>query len=123
MQPLGVVVLQSDPKIAASFTAALANSFSSVHHANSATELRALLNRRKTGILILDIEAVSLLEVEHFSKDFPKAYIVCTHRVPDEDMWMAALAAGATDICPSSDIPGIVRSALGSATSAEGAAA
>jgi DNA-binding NarL/FixJ family response regulator len=123
MQPLYVVVLQGDPRIASSLGTALSTSFASVHHAKSAVELRGLLKRHKMGILILDIEAVSLPEIERLSEDFPKACIVCTHRVPDEEMWMAALAAGATDICPSHDIPAIVRSALGSAIAASGAAA
>jgi DNA-binding NarL/FixJ family response regulator len=123
MQPLCVVVLQGDQGIASSLGTALSSSFSSVRQASSASELRALLKRNKTGVLILDIESVSLLEVGRLSEDFPQASIVCTHRVPDEDMWLAALAAGAMDICPSSDITAIVRSALGNALSAARAAA
>jgi hypothetical protein len=123
MHSLYVMVLQSDPRVAASLTAALATSFPAVQHATSPTELRGLLNRDQTGIVIVDIEAVALSEVQRLSRDFPKTCIVCTHPVPDEDMWMAALAAGATDVCPSSDISGIVRSARGSAQSAEAAAA
>lgn len=123
MPPLYVVVLQGDQRIASSLATALSNSFASVHRASSASELRALLKPHRTGILILDIEAVPLLEVERLSEDFPQASIVCTHRVPDEEMWLAVLAAGAMDICQSSDIPGIVRSAFGNASSAASAAA
>ena len=123
MQPLHVVVLQGDQGIASSLGTALSSSFSSVHHAGSASELRALLTRNKTGVLILDIESVPLREVGRLSADFPQASIVCTHRVPDEEMWLAALTAGAMDVCPSSDISAIVRSALGSASSAASAAA
>jgi DNA-binding NarL/FixJ family response regulator len=123
MQPLNVVVLQGDPGIASSLGTALSISFSSVHNASSASELRDLLKPNKRGVLILDIETVPLREVGRLSADFPQASIVCTHRVPDEDMWLAALAAGAADICPSSDISAIVRSALGSASSAASAAA
>jgi DNA-binding NtrC family response regulator len=123
MQLLNVVVLQGDQEIASSLGTALSSSFSSVHNASSASELRALLKPNKRGVLILDIETVPLREVGRLSKDFPHAFIVCTHRVPDEDMWLEALAAGAMDICPSSDISAIVRSAVGSAASAAGAAA
>jgi len=33
---------------------------------------------------------------------------VCTHRVADEEMWASALAAGASDMCSSTDVDGIV---------------
>jgi len=32
--------------------------------------------------------------------------------VPDEDMWMAALAAGASDVCPADDVTNVLTSVL-----------
>jgi hypothetical protein len=40
---------------------------------------------------------------------------VCTHRVADEEMWAAALNAGASDMCPAFDTKAIVLSAERSA--------
>ena len=43
---------------------------------------------------------------------FPDLPIVCTHRVPDEEMWMAALEAGASDVCPTDDVENVLTSVL-----------
>ena len=123
MQSQSVVLLQSDPRIADSLTSALLDSFSSVERAKSLPELRGFIAQHRTSIAILDIEAAPLSEVGRLSQEFPQAGIVCTHRVADEVMWAAALQAGAADVCPSSDIRGIVRSAVGKAAAAQAAAA
>jgi hypothetical protein len=94
-----------------------------VERANSLRELRGFIAQHRTSIAILDIEGTPLSEVGSLSKEFPLAGIVCTHRLADEHMWTAALQAGATDVCPSSDIRGIVRSAVGKATATQAAAA
>jgi len=123
MQPHYVVLFQSDPRIADSLTSALSGSFDAVQRANSLPELRGFIAQHRTSIAILDIEAAPLSEVGRLSKEFPQAGIVCTHRLADEDMWTAALQAGAADVCPSSDIRGIVRSAVGNAAVVRAAAA
>jgi hypothetical protein len=69
------------------------------------------------------MEAASISDVEHLSREFPKARIICTHRLADDNMWTAALNAGAADICPPSDTRGIVRAALGDAEMKRSAAA
>jgi hypothetical protein len=68
------------------------------------------------------MEAASLSEVAQLSREFPKARIVCTHRLADEEMWTAALSAGAVDVCPSSDMQGIVSAVLRSSRIASYAA-
>lgn len=123
MQPLYVVILQSDERIAESVASALCDSFHSVEFAKSLTELRRTVARHKAGIAIVDMEMAPLSEVRKLSREFPQTAIVCTHRLPDEAMWTDALTAGAADICASSDVPAIVRSAQGSAASALAAAA
>jgi DNA-binding NtrC family response regulator len=123
MQPLNVVLLQSDSRIAQSLVSALANTFSSVRQVQSVGELRSSIAKHRAGIAILDMEAASLSDIEHLSREFPKACIVCTHRLADEDMWAAALNAGAADVCPPSDTRGILRTALRNAAAAQSAAA
>ena len=49
--------------------------------------------------------------------------IVCTHRIPDEQMWAAALAAGAEDVCPNDDVANVLTSVLRSTSVTRGAAA
>ncbi len=123
MQPLYAVILQSDGRIAKSLASALSNYSCSVEVADSLLELRRLVARHRAEIAILDMEVAPLSEVKQLSCEFPQTAIVCTHRLADEDMWTAALTAGAADICASSDVPSIVRSAMGSAASSRAAAA
>jgi DNA-binding NarL/FixJ family response regulator len=123
MQPFNVVLLQSDSRVAQSIVSALANSFSSVRQVESLEELRTSIAKHRAAIAILDMEAASISDVEHLSREFPTACIVCTHRLADEDMWTAAVNAGAADVCPPSDTGCILRTALRSAASAHSAAA
>jgi DNA-binding NtrC family response regulator len=123
MQPLNVVLLQSDSRVAESLVSALASSSTSVRQVKSLGELRNSIEMHVAGIAILDMEAASISDVEHLSREFPKARIVCTHRLADEDMWAAALNAGAADVCPPSDTRGILRAALGNTVMNQSAAA
>jgi DNA-binding NtrC family response regulator len=123
MQSLNVVLLQSDSRVAQSLVSALANSCSSVRQVESLSELRSNIAKHRAGIAIVDMEAASISDVEHLSREFPKACIVCTHRLADEDMWTAAVSAGAADVCPPSDTRCILRAALRNASVAHSAAA
>ena len=123
MQLLNVVLLQSDSRVAQSLVSALANTFSSVHQVQSLGELRTSIAKHHAGIAIMDMEAASLSDVEHLSREFPEACIVCTHRLADEDMWTAAVNAGAVDVCPPSDTQGILRTALRNGPMTQSAAA
>jgi len=109
--------------VAQSLVSALANTFSSVRQVQSLGELRSSIAKHRVGIAILDMETASISDVEHLSREFPKACIVCTHRLADEDMWTAAVNAGAADVCPPTDTLGIVRTALRNASIANSAAA
>jgi DNA-binding NarL/FixJ family response regulator len=123
MQPLNVVLLQSDSRVAECLVSALASSSTSVRQVKTLGELRNSIEMHVAGIAILDMEAASISDVEHLSREFPKARIVCTHRLADEDMWAAALNAGAADVCPPSDTRGILRAALGNTVMNQSAAA
>ena len=123
MQPLNVVLLQSDARVAQSLVSALANTFSSVRQVQSLGDLRSSIAKHRAGIAILDMEAASMSDVEHLSREFPKACIVCTHRLADEEMWTAAVNAGAVDVCPASDTRGILRTALRNASIVQSVAA
>jgi DNA-binding response OmpR family regulator len=113
MKSLHVVLLQSDSEVAQSLVSALSNCFDSVQLARSLDELRTSIARHRARVAILDLEKASLSDVKRLCGDFPGACIVCTHRCADEEMWTAALNAGASDVCPSSDTSGIMRAALG----------
>jgi DNA-binding NarL/FixJ family response regulator len=106
-----VVVLEKDPGVARSLAGGLRGHFS-VYVAASHEELRDNVARNRPEAVVLDIEYWRLTDVESLHRDFPQIPIVCTHRVPDEEMWMAALSAGASDICPTDDVRNVLSSVL-----------
>jgi len=118
-----VVVLASDPKTAQSLAGGLGHFFHSVVVANSRDELREKVATNRPEAVVLDMEYSRLTEVRNLRHDFPELPIVCTHRIPDEELWLAALEAGASDICPADDAETVVRSVLRSVEVSRGAAA
>ena len=86
-------------------------------------EMRHIIAKHRPRVVILDMELSGLGDIKQLHQEFPGVSIVCTHRLADEEMWTAALAAGADDIYPSSDTLGILRSALRNAALSHTAAA
>jgi DNA-binding response OmpR family regulator len=117
-----VVVLEKDPRVARSLAGGLRPHFS-VYVTGSREELRAKVERNNPEAVVLNIEYWRLTEVESLHRDFPKLPIVCTHRIPDEEMWMAALEAGASDVCPTDDVGNVLTSVLRSTALSRSAAA
>jgi len=118
-----VVLLQVDPVVAQSLTKSLLSSFRSVHAVRSMEELRTSILKHRARVAILDMELASLPEVERLSHEFPGVSVVCTHRLADEEMWTAALSAGASDICPTYDTRSILNAAIRNSRRAHSAAA
>ena len=73
--------------------------------------------------MILDIENSRLTEVRNLHQEFPSLPIVCTHRIPDEQLWIAAMEAGASDVCPADDVQNVLTSVLRSVAVAKSQAA
>ncbi|MFZ0297977.1 MAG: hypothetical protein WAM13_06460 [Candidatus Sulfotelmatobacter sp.] len=107
-----VVVLESDPRLAQSLAGGLSSHFNCVQLTRSQDELRERIARNRPAVVILDMEFSRLTDVRNLHRDFPTLPIVCTHRVPDEELWIAALEAGASDVCPADDVPKVLSSAL-----------
>jgi DNA-binding NtrC family response regulator len=112
MQSSSVVLLQADSGMSQSLVASLCNSFHTVRAVCSVDELRGSIAKNRADVVIVDIEKAPLSDVERLSHEFPGICIVCTHRLADEEMWTAALNAGAVDIYPSDDARGILTAAL-----------
>jgi DNA-binding NarL/FixJ family response regulator len=112
MQPFNVVLLQGDSRIAQSLISAMAQSFHSVHSVHSLDELRSRIIRQRAEVAVVDLEVISVSDVETLAKEFPGTTIVCTHRLADEQMWAPTLNAGAADICASHDTRAIANAAL-----------
>lgn len=112
MQSSNVVLLQSDPKIARTLAASLANTFHVVHVTESMDELRHTAAKHRPHVIILDLETASFSDVESLKQEFQTARIICNHRVADEEMWARTLDAGADDCWSSSDTHSIVSSVM-----------
>ncbi len=119
----GVVVVESNAKLAQSLAGGLSSHFRSVQLTCSAEELRERVARNRPQVVIVDMETSRLSDVSNLHHDFPSLPIVCTHRVPDDELWIAALEAGACDVCPSDDVQEVLNSVLRCVSSANSAAA
>ncbi len=108
MQSLNVVVASRDSQTASQLAASLNQHFHSVAVANSLDEVRHAIPKHRAQLAIVDLELASIEDVERLSHEFDRTSIVCTHRIPDEEMWASALAAGAIDCCQNADVAGIV---------------
>ena len=111
MKPLSVVVAQSNSKTAEMLAKSLYNHFRVVNLAGDVDELRTAIPRHRADVAIIDLELAALSEVQQLKREFAATTIVCTHRLADEKMWSAALAAGAADCCFASDVRAIVLAA------------
>jgi two-component system KDP operon response regulator KdpE len=104
-----VVIAQNDHTIALGLANDLHAHFARVAVADTAAELPKLLARHEARVAVLDLELVNVDEVNKLARTFSDLTIVCTHRSPDERMWMAALNAGAVEFCHPQDIRSILK--------------
>jgi DNA-binding NarL/FixJ family response regulator len=104
-----VIIAQSDPGIAQGLANDLHAHFSKVAVAQGVVELQTLLLRHEAQVAVLDLEIVNLEEVRKLADAFNDLAIICTHRSPDERLWMAALNAGAVEFCHPQDMHSILR--------------
>jgi DNA-binding response OmpR family regulator len=107
-----VVVLESDPRIAKSLAGQLSSHFRAVHLTHSGEELRERVTHSHPEAVVLNMEFSRLTDVRNLRSDFPSLPIVCTHRIPDEELWIAALEAGASDVCAADDVQNVLSSVL-----------
>jgi DNA-binding NtrC family response regulator len=109
MQSLNVVIANRDSHSGAQLAASLNTYCRNVSVVRSLDEVRIAIPRHRAQLAILDLELASVEDVERLVREFNHTDIVCTHRIPDEEMWAAALDAGAIDCCPSDDAASIVQ--------------
>jgi hypothetical protein len=72
-------------------------------------ELRTMLLRHEARVAVLDLELFTLDDVRNLAQTFEELTVICTHRSPDERMWMDALKAGAAEFCHPQDLRSILR--------------
>jgi len=122
MSSHSVALLQRDPRIAHSLLIQLSRASFPVRAVKSVGELPEQIRENGVEVVVLDLEAASISDVETLSHEFPRVRFMCNHRVADEEMWRTVLNAGAEDCFSSLDVQGIVHAVLRDA-SAQSAAA
>jgi CheY-like chemotaxis protein len=113
MQGPTILIANSDPNNTTNLSEVLRQHARSVLVVGSPEELLAAVPKHRATTVIADLETVPLSEIERLHKTFRQLSIICTHRVPDEQMWADSLAAGAIDCCHNRDLNGIARAATG----------
>jgi DNA-binding response OmpR family regulator len=114
-----VVVVESDAKVVQS----ISSFFHSISLAHSGNELRERVAKSRPEAVILDMEQSRLSDVRTLREEFPLLPILCTHRIADEELWVAALEAGASDVCSNDDVQNALASVLRDSPRAKKAAA
>ncbi|HEX6502640.1 MAG TPA: hypothetical protein VF011_05285 [Terriglobales bacterium] len=123
MELLSLALLQKDPRVARFLSGQLCHHFHAIHVVRSLAELRDLIPRFRPDVVVIDMETATLGDVQGLHREFANLCIVCTHRIADEEMWTAALDAGAADICAATDTRGIITAAVRNTALAHSAAA
>jgi DNA-binding NarL/FixJ family response regulator len=107
-----VVLFAKDPNVAQSLVGGLRSHFHAVLVTGSRDDLHAKVAQSQPEAVVVGIESSRMADVANLHRDFPSLPIVCTHRIPDEELWMAALEAGASDVCPEDDVNDVLSSVL-----------
>jgi DNA-binding NtrC family response regulator len=118
-----VVVLESDPGIARTLAGKLSTHFHAVLLTRSGDEFRERVEQQRPQAVVVDVEYSRLTEVQNLHREFPELPIVCTHRIPDEQLWIEAMDAGASDVCRSDDTQDVLNSVLRQVALSHGAVA
>ncbi len=108
MQLLNVVIASTDNKAASQLAESLHRHFHSVAVARSIEEVRNAIPKHRAQLAIVDLEMANMKDVQELCSEFGQTQVVCTHRIPDEEMWAEALTAGAIDCCQNADVAGIL---------------
>jgi response regulator of citrate/malate metabolism len=104
-----VIVAQSDCVVAEHLAAQLHSYFRNISVARDIDEVRHIIQRHGAHVVILDLDLADYGELRALTSEFHSVGFVCTHRVPDEEMWRETLLAGGIDCCANDDIHEIVR--------------
>jgi len=112
MPTKNVVLLQANSRLAESLNSALSDRFTKVHIVGNASEVSSSIAWKRAEVAIIDLEVASFADVQKIASEFPRSRIICTHRLADDEMWTAALNAGAADVYRPTETAAIVHAAL-----------
>jgi hypothetical protein len=108
MRPINVVLAHHDAVSAERLAASLTKEFRNLTVAKSSGEARSAVGRLRAPFAVVDLELISLPELQQLCREFPATAFVCIHRLADDRMWTEVLSKGAVDCCHSDDLHGIM---------------
>jgi len=85
--------------------------FHQVDFATDYQSLRERIAKSHSQVAVVDLELLTCDEVRKLCSDFSETGIVCTHRIPDDELWTRAMEAGAIDCCQVDDVRSILSAA------------
>ncbi len=103
-----VLLALTNPRSAEVLAVALHSYFDTVAVVHAPEHVQPALLKFRAAVAVVDLELVTLSALEALHRELPQVQFICTHRVPDDEMWTAALAAGAVDCLLTSDVHQIV---------------
>lgn len=107
MQTVSAVIAHPNGQIAGHLASSLQAHVRRVEITN-ADNLRSEIAKNRAEFAVIDLEAFSLDDVREICQEFSETRVVCVHRISDEEMWTAAVEAGAVDCCLPSDMRSIL---------------
>ncbi|MGA2905325.1 MAG: hypothetical protein ABSD98_15960 [Candidatus Korobacteraceae bacterium] len=108
MRPINVVLAHHDAVSAERLAASLGKEFRNLIITKSAPETKSAVGRFRAPFAVVDLELISVAELQQLCREFPATAFVCIHRLADDRMWTEALSAGAVDCCHCDDLCGIL---------------
>jgi DNA-binding NtrC family response regulator len=114
MQSLSILIAQADARVGELLAASLRTHFRETRVVRGLHELQEKDSQNQEPCaVVVDLELANFQELHEICSRYRSAAVICTHRLADDEMWVAALAAGATDCCTPNDIAGILRAVSG----------
>ena len=123
MKPVSVVLAVTDPVTSDSLLSSLRGHFRVVVPAADLEQIRPTVLKNRADCVLMDVESFPVNEIAKLREEFPSLSVVGIHRLADDAIWTATLAAGALDCCHTSDVRGIVMAVTRQGKLAQGHAA
>jgi len=112
MQSLSILIAQMDDRTGDLLAANLRTHFREIRRVQGVNELwEGFSSNEEPYAIIVDLALIDFQRLQEICQRFRNTAVICTHRLADDEMWTAALAAGAADCCIPNDITSILRAA------------
>ena len=110
MQQISIVFAHRDSGRLGSLAASQSNHFLNIATVSEAADLRDTISKSRAELAVVDLELVGFPAFADYCREFPGTAFISTHRLADDNIWSASLAAGALDCRNDADLQAILDS-------------